>query len=336
MHNYFSAWYQSAGIATEHIPLAKRWEAIEAFAVDGDGATSLTQVFYGLAPSDPSFEQKFRVAFNKADPNFQMSGNDRELLVLAGAALVAVMDNGAQELADLAGLCLVCAAVQNVRAAPAVPEIPEIAVKYLSKRSAGRVEPEEDGAASKLSAALTEKGEPYDVLASEFQKLQLQFPIIAEESNMLWWLFSETSRDLDERWSRLPLGAVCLVTARELAVLTKVIPGPVAARAFLDRAIRSGRSTVKASISITDVINETPKNWRDANYQKPLPNELNGILPINQSVRLSVEASDDSAWRSMFKTSTGISASAKTAPDKIAYQIFLEHLTARSFAAVKS
>lgn len=332
-HKYFSDWYRSASVPPDNIPLEKRWEAIEAFDVDAAEVTSLTQLFYELRLSDASFPERFRTEFNKADPNFQMSGNDRELVVLAGAMLVEVMDNYTREFADLAGLCLFCAAFQNVRAA-AVPQIPELAVTYLSKRSANRAAPVKGSAESKLVDALTAAGGPYATLAPEFQKVQLEFPIVAEEINALWWLFSETSRDLKQRLSELPVGAVCLVSGKELADLTRIMPGPLAARAFLDRAVRAGRRKIAASISIADVVSQAPKVWRAAHYGKPLPNELDGILPMNQAVRLSVQALDD-AWRPMFETATGISPDAKSAPDALAYQTYLEHLAAGSFAALK-
>ena len=98
MHNYFGDWYRSASVPPDSIPLAKRWEAIEAFNVDAAEVASLTQLSYGLNLSDASFPQRFRTAFNTADPNFQMSGNDRELLVLAGATLVDVTENGEREI----------------------------------------------------------------------------------------------------------------------------------------------------------------------------------------------------------------------------------------------
>jgi hypothetical protein len=333
-HRYFGDWYRSAGVPPENIPLEKRWAAIETFTVDASEVASLTQVFYGLALSDTSFPERFRTEFNKADANFAMSGNDRELLVLAGAALVHVMERGVREIADLSGLCLVSAAFQNVRTA-GVPQIPELGATYLSKRSANRAALVDGSAESKLLAALTDAGEPYSEFAPEFQKVQSEFPIVAEETNMLWWLFSETSRDLEQRLSDLPVGAACLVTGKELADLTRVIPGPIAARAFLDRAVRSGRKKVPTSISIADVVNHAPRAWRTEHHAKPLPNELSSILPMNQAVRLSLQAPDDNTWRPMFETATGISPAAKNAPNAFAYQVFLEHLAARSFVALK-
>ena len=165
--------------------------------------------------------------------------------------------------------------------------------------------------------------------------MQLEFPILAEETNALWWLFSETSRDLKQRLSGLPVGAACLVTGKELADLTRIVPGHLAARAFLDRAVRAGRRKIAASISIADVVSQSPKVWRAEHYGKPLPNELDAILPMNQAVRLSVQAPDDDAWRPMFKTATGVSPDVKSAPDALAYQTYLEHLAVGSFASLK-
>lgn len=334
MNSYFGDWYRSAGIPPEGVPLAKRWEAIESFEADVGGVSSLTQVFYKLGLSDSSFPEKFRSAFNKVDPGFPMSGNDRELIVLAGAELVDVIERGSRDVADLAALFLVCGAAQNIRTAT-VAQIPEIAVKYLSQRSVQRAKPEKDGKEEALSKALAAVGEPHSKLAPEFQKLQLEFPIVKEESNMLWWLISETSRDVNQRWSEMPLGMVCMLTGKELADLTRIIPGPFAARAFLDRAIRSGRDEVAASISISDAVKDTAKTWRDSHFSKALPTGLEGILPLTHAVTLSVQSSNETGWKSIFKAATGIGATGKSSPNLLAYQFYLEHLTARSFIEMR-
>lgn len=335
MNNYLSDWYRSAGVSPENIPLTKRWEGAASFDVDAGEISLLAQVFYQLNLSDPLFPERFRKAINKADPNFSMSGNDRELIVLAGAALVDAIERGSRDIADLAALFLVCGAVQNVRTALAVPQIPEFAAKHLSQRSVERATPEKDGKEETLLKALVAAGEPVSKLAPEFQKLQLEFPIISEESNMLWWLISDTSRDVSHRWSEMPLGMACMVTAKELADLTRIIPGPIAARAFLDRAIRSGGNEVAASISIAKAVNDTAKTWRDSHFSKPLPTGLEGVLPLTHAVVLSARASDDKTWQPMFKAATGIAATAKSSPDAVAYQFYLEQLAVRSFTEMK-
>jgi len=321
MNSDFGDWYRAAGIRPESIPLSKRWEAVESLDVDAGEISLLAQVFYRLNPSDPEFPRRFRKAFNETDPSFAMSGNDRELMVLAGAGLVDAIDRRARDIADLAAFCLVCGAVQNVRAAD-IPQIPEIAAKYLSKRSVERAKPKQDG-------------EEDNELAPELQKLLLEFPIVSEETNMLWWLISETSRDVSKRWSEMPLGMVCTLSGKELADLTRILPGPIAARAFLDRAVRSGRDEVADSISVADVVNKTEKTWRGSHFSKSLPAGLEGILPVTHAVILSVHASEDKAWRPIFKTATGIAATAKTSPDAISHQFYLEQLAVRSFTEMK-
>ncbi len=322
MNSYFGDWYRAAGISPEGVPLSERWQGAASFEVNASEISLLAQVFYQLNPSDSLFPERFRKSINESDGTFPMSGNDRELIVLTGAALDDLMTRGSRDMADLAALCLVCGAAQNIRAA-AVPQIPEIAAKYLSQRSVERAKPEKDGKEEALK------------LAPELQKLLLDFPIVSEESNLLWWLISETSRDVNKRWNEMPLGMACVLTGKEIADLTQIIPGPIAARAFLDRAIRSGRKRVAASTSIADIVNETDKKWRGSHFSKPLPNGLQGILPLTHAVVLSVQASDDDAWQSIFKSTTGIAATEKGSPDAMAYQFYLEQLATRSFTAIK-
>lgn len=332
MHDYFGEWYRTAGIPPESVPLAERWKAVEKFSPNSTDVALLIQLFFQLTLSHSSFPERFRKALHDTDVTMAMSGNDNELIVLAGAEVIDVIDRADRELADFAALCLVCAAAQNLRQNPLVPDIPERGTKYLKKRSEDRAKPVKDSPEGKLFDALTALNAPHSDLAAEFQKLQLRFPLVDEETNMLWWLVGDTSRDLDKRWSELDAGAVCSVGAAELADLTKVLPGPVAARAFLDRAVRSERKKVPASLSIAEVVSETPKEWREKRHKTPIPNELAGLLPIHQAMTLSVQADDDGAWRNLFKTATKIPTTAKGSPDAVAYQIYLEHLTARSFA----
>src|SRR5258707_9639497 len=260
MNRNFGDWYRSAGITPDSEKLPKRWEGLEAYSPGEDGVVSLTRLFYQLGEPKEVFLTEFRSAIQKTDPTFPMKGNDRELIVLAGAELIDVIERASRGLADLAALCLVCAAVQNLRKGPAVPEIPEIAARYLSKRAASRALPEKKP--SEMIEKLTKLGDPYNSLAVEFQKLQLEFPIVAEESNILWWLVSEYSRDLDKRWSKCSVQEISIVAGKKLADLTRVIPGPVAAAAFLDRVVQSGRTKLTSSVSVTNALSKTPLEWR--------------------------------------------------------------------------
>jgi hypothetical protein len=335
MHDYFGEWYRTAGIPPESVPLAERWNAIEEYGPASADVALLTQLFFELTLSDASFPQTFRKALHDVDVTLPMRDNDNEMIVLAGAELINLIERGERELADFAALCLVCAGAQNLRRNPLVPDIPDRAAQYLKKRSEHREAFVKDSPQGKVFDGLTAAGGPYSDLAIEFRKLQLRFPLVDEETNMLWWLMGGTSGDLNRRWGELEVGAVCAIGAAELARLTRVLPGPIAARAFLDRAVRSERKKIPVSISIAEVVSGTPKEWREKYHQTPVVNRLTGLLPIHQAMTLSLQAQDNGAWRPVFNTSTKILATAKAAPDSVAYQIYLEHLTARSFAEME-
>src|SRR5262245_42860561 len=132
MHKDFAEWYRGAGIPPTGETLPKRWEAVEKYLVGPEDIVSLTRLFYRLGKPSDEFLNPFRTSFQSADPAFPMRNNDQELLVLAGAKLINVIERSPTDLADLAALSLVCAAAQNLRGSPAVPDIPEIAAGYLS------------------------------------------------------------------------------------------------------------------------------------------------------------------------------------------------------------
>ena len=335
MHKDFAEWYRSAGITPDGETLLKRWAAIAAFEVDRSDVASLTRLFYRLGTPKEDFLKAFRAEFQKADAAFPMRGNDHELAVLAGAELVDTIERSSAPLADLAALCLVCAAAQQLRPTPAVSAIPETASRFLSSRATKRSQVDEGSSEGTLLKALTDLGSPYDKLAIEFHKLQSELSIVTEEANMLWWLLSEFSRDLNTPWRKLPAPAVPLIAGKELADLTRVIPGPIAAAAFLDRTIRSGRTKPPTLILTIAAVNETPVDWRLEYIKDSFPDEIEVIAPISYAVKLSLIAPENDEWVPMFTSATGIASNSKIAPHTLAYQLFLEGLLRRSFAAAK-
>ena len=65
------------------------------------------------------------------------------------------------------------------------------------------------------------------------KKLSTNFELLAEESNMFWWLVGESIRTLGESLIDLPHPARLLLAAKELAALTTLRPGPPSAKAIL-------------------------------------------------------------------------------------------------------
>ncbi len=346
MHKDFGEWYRLAGIEPNGEILPKRWAAIEEYRPSRDDVVSLARLFYDLGKPTEDFIEGFRNCFHKADPAFKMRDNDRELSVLAGAKLVDVMDHGNADLADLAALALVSAAAGNLRSCPSVRDIPEIAARYLSDRATNRALLGAGVAESEPAAPLFEElaalGTPHKELAEEIQRLaeeiqqlRRQLSLVAEESNMLWWLFSEHSRDEQQRWATFSVPAVTLMAGKELADLTTVIPGPIAAAAFLDRVIRSAKAKSPTVISVKDAINAVTIQWRQRYMPGACPCQLEDLLPIGHAVKLSLESPANDAWLPAFVRATGIASDATIPPHILAYQVFLEGLLSRSWKELR-
>jgi hypothetical protein len=341
MHKDFAEWYRAAGVPPNGDILPKRWEAIEKYEASRDGIVSLVRLFYRLGKPSEEFENAFRTAFQTADPAFQMRDNDQELLVLAGAKLIDVIERSPVELTDLAALSLVCAAAQNLRGSAAVPDIPENAARYLSKRTIERAregQGDSDSASSErktLFDGLTAAGAPINGLPAELERLQRELAVVSEESNMLWWLFSEHSHDLKQPWAKSTVPAVALIAGKELAELTRVLPGPLAATAFLDRVLRFAKAKPPNTILVVEAINDVSVEWRRIYAERNCPAELEDLAPISHGVKISLTAPENDAWFIAFKTGTGISADSKLVPHLLAYQVFLEGLLCRSWRMVK-
>ena len=112
--------------------------------------------------------------------------------------------------------------------------MPQIAARYIKRRTTARV--------ADIGAADQEED-------SKISRLERELTIVSEETNMLWWLISEYSRDRGASWMTVGPFATPIIAGKELADLTRVIPGPVAAAAFLDRIIRLADSSSSPSPS---------------------------------------------------------------------------------------
>jgi hypothetical protein len=335
MHEDFAGWHRSAGIEPDSEKLPKWWKAIEDFAAGREEIVSLTCLFYDVGKPGEGVLKEFRAALQNADPGFPMHGNDRHLAVLAGAELVDIIERGTRNHADLSALSLVCTAAQNLRKSPPVPEIPELAAGYLDKPANERTPPALKSGQVDIIDLLKKAGPPHDVLAPEFQKVQSELAVVAEEANILWWLISEHSRDLKQPWSKEKASAMCLIAGKELADLTRVIPGPLAALAFLDRVVKSGRTKRPSACSVVYAVNEAPLAWRGKVLKVDYPSELEALLPIRYAIKLSLSSPDRNVWPPLFEKASGISSDAAKELYILAYQMYLEALLCRAFDLAK-
>jgi len=316
MHKLFTAWLRAAGLEPNDGTSPKHWKVISEYLPTADEIISLARFYYGFSSQGDASLDKFGTALQDADTTFSMQDHKRQMSVFAGAELIAVIERDQDaRLADLAALCLVCGGAQSARADVPVPEMPKIAARYIESRTGKR--------------ASIPVGTVEEDADSRIGKLERELTIVSEEANMLWWLVSEYSRDRNQSWKRVGLSATSIIAGKELADLTRVIPGPVAAAAFLDRIVRfSDSARSRKPISVKGAIEKIPREWREQ-YAFKAAAGVEDLAPISNAIKLSLTVSDGDDWSPVFGKGTGLEADSKMAPNVLAYQVFLERLLAR-------
>ena len=349
MHTDFAEWYRAAGIKPNGDDLPRRWEAVTAFPMNAPEIGNAARLFYGLPEVDQGFPQRIRVALQKADPAVQMSGNDREIALIAGALLVETIVNVDFPLAFCAAFSAVCPAAKNLRRNPLVPAIPEIASNELagwsSERTYGDAEsktgPDKNlpakgaddlrslcqaGDVAALSEPLARLYQAVLKIQKSPAEFQHQLALQAEETNMLWWLFGEHSRDTNMQFSEFTPAAACLIGGKELADLTQELPGPIAAVAFLDKVVRKSRKKFPALVTIEDAVNDTPREWRKKILERSGVDSIGNLAPIMEAVRASLRVEEGESWAAIYLHSAGIKADGKLMPADLADQFYQENL----------
>lgn len=314
MHEYFSDWHRDMGLEPNDETSPKHWKVISEYLPTAGEIISFARFFYGFDGQGVSLD-KFGTALQDAETRFSMQQHKRNLVLFAGAELISVIERAVDDqLADLAALCLVCGGVQGVRTSVPVPDIPKRAARYIESRAKNRA----------ISNA-GDEGKP----DFRISKLERELAIVGEEANMLWWLVSEHSRDQNEPWEKIKLWATSIIAGKELADLTRLIPGPVAAAAFLDRIVRRSDLAKSAKpLSVKEAIDKTPPSWRQ-NYELKAASGIEDLAPISKALKLSLTVSAGDDWSPAFQKGTSLEADSRMLPNALAYQVFLERLLAR-------
>jgi hypothetical protein len=314
MHIHFTDWHREANIEPNDETSPKHWKVIEEYTPEAKEIISLARFFYGFHDPDTISLNGFGTALQDADTKFSMQRDTLLLSVLSGAELIDVIEqHDDQQLSILAALCLLCGAAQGARKSIPVPSMVKTSARYI-----------ENVASKRASNAIVSEEPEND---SKLRKLESELNIVAEETNILWWLISEYSRDRAVSWKTLKLQAASIIAGKELADLTRVIPGPVAATAFLDRIMRfSDSRNSKKNIKVMHAIESTPLEWRK---HYPLEHtDLVDLMPIGQGLKLSLTIADGDDWSGVFQKGTVIEANSEMKPMVLAYQVFLERMLA--------
>jgi hypothetical protein len=273
MNPMFGEWYRAASLDPQNVNLETRWAGIEKHkgAKELSFAAEVVRLFLDIGKATDGFLSAFRQPFFDADNSgFRMSDNDLELRMLAGVLILEMLQRK-DAFADGVALVALAAAAPDLRKkVPVLQEVLPAASNYLFDRSAlvrrpGPTKPK--SALTSIEAELAEitqlattnpagtwkpaetairrvsenVSKVSEYLESRILHLQKRQDHLAEEANIVWWLFAGADRISFESYSGQPEVAAALSCARDLAGLTVLLPPPLAAPAYIERCLSTHR-----------------------------------------------------------------------------------------------
>lgn len=360
MNTYFSDWYREANINPEHSWLEPRWKAVELAAQDASATSicELARLYHAREAKDPDFEQQFRLKFQETDNAFQMSGNEFEISLLAGATLMQIMQTYDHDGAIAAALAIVCPTLQGACVKGIVSDIVVRTQEYLSRArvelrsnppSPSRMIPArfDDETLKPLVDFCTannhaEVGKQLSILfkqvtptlkslTEDLQTLQEYQLLYREESDILWWLTGKFSRDLEIPFRDIAAKAICIVAGKELADMTCILPGPLGVPAILD-AVISPALPDNPEVTVSEAVYETDHDWRERLVKSLPPSASLDLSPVLFAVNESLRSGSATAMQSVFKSQFGINAKTMIRSAQLAQQVYDECLFHRAIA----
>lgn len=115
------------------------------------------------------------------------------------------------------------------------------------------------------------------------------------------------------------------MAGKELADLTRTVPGPASSGALLDKVVKFAKSKPPAQIILNDAIAGLPAAWRES-FIKTIPQTLLFVCPVSHVIKMSLELAVGGAWVQAIQGATKIQRGGTISPRLLAYQVFLERL----------
>jgi len=347
-------WYRLAKITTDAETLKSRLKSIAQLskATKFNEKIDLIRIFNQNKKESQDTLDNLSSIFLKQDPTFN-ANDDIEISILAGATLIFSLDNNGSLISNLIAQAVICHDFSDLSPRVPLPDQKNEFKQYLFKQAVLKRNEDLAVSTSKISLdevhenlvevlksnAIDQIKEPLieylraidskidtldEKLSVEFKKAHAAIKYQREETNILWWLFSEYCNELENPVKNLKQEEACLVIGREIANYPKEIPGPISIEAFLNKMLISCKGANNKKLSIKEAIEGTNRSWREAIY-KNFSTDYIDLLPLTFALIRSVETKDDS-WIQPFQDETKIDPNKKIEALKLSNQIYNETL----------
>jgi hypothetical protein len=353
MNKYFSDWYREVNLEFDEPTLEKRWEGIEALTSKiskvYESVLEIVKVFLGLPNKGESFIDKLCENFKKTDATFPMRSNNNELKVLSGATIVQLIETKSTDFASLVSLAVLCGGFQSSRKV-LLNDVFLIAQQHLKtaslemrqainhvnhkinkidlnnelielkKNIEGNLFPNSQAQFEAIFKKIISSINSISATHAGFENTIL---LQQEEMDILWWIINKTSKYFLKSFVELGFYSSILVIPKELADITKILPGPYAANIFIDSMLSNFEEYENGSVTIQRAVNESSREWRKEVIDQY---DIDPIFPLHFAIYKSLETDNVDDWVSAVENGCKLKLKKKYAPNLISYQFYQECL----------
>jgi hypothetical protein len=363
MHKHFSDWYREIGLVPTPELLEKRWAAVETIVKDINDKELLALVctLNHSGHCYPQYAEKFVQYFYNTDTTFPMRNNQNELRVLAGACLAEIFLKS-EDFALIAAAGTISSSFAIPSAEPPFVDVTRDAANALAQASYGlRADFQYNDMPSygpQLDAAL--QALKTQAAANNLQQVQLVTPLIdgllktetmlielakksqgfvaqaqcrietlAEECNVLWWLFAGHSDNLKMAFTEIDKKALPIIVGKELANLITNLPGPTSVKAILAKAIQCPQKGNDCShFKISEAVNALTPEWRAsiAESDRTTACAFPCVFPLHVAIAIAVDLGVADWDKAFIKKIDHLKSDSVFSSTELAYQFYLESL----------
>jgi hypothetical protein len=281
--------------------------------------------------------------------------------ILAGAGIAHLLEGKSAHMAEIAALATTCGYFGGLRQDVPIADIPTLARSFLDEkpisRRGGRLSdagtkhnlptPQQLEAikaglnSNQIAGAAQPLMESLDAIVSSLREISSALVDspgsnravilrLQEETDILWWMFSGYSRDLERRFETLDRDSLAVLVGKELADLILVRPGPVSIRAIVARVIGATAGEVDGSTTIQKAISAVPAEWRDHLVGESTL-AWDGLTPLHAAAKVSRVVGPEEEWASGFERAVGISARSPIDRTTMSLQMYYERILRAAF-----
>ncbi len=347
MHHNFADWYQPLTFGHDRDTIELRWQGVTKVLDDVDCpmVTELTRIIFGYPIESEEFLDKFRQYFKEIDQTFKTTGNDQEVMVLAGCVLAVLCDEYDRPEAPLSILTTSACGTRvpkveidlvnmanewvllngiNTRKRPkssnliTLPNKKEIdeAIQVFNDTP----DPPHAAEALKILGPCTSQliaQQNKAVLALD--RMQRTLKVQDEELQMLWWMVSGWSTKWNSRFDDIDIKARPIMLAKEAACMTDETSEPPSIKAVFSRAGIDG----SVELTIPETINACGVDNLKTLEPKSAP--CSAIFPLHFAISRALETGATSAWIAAWSKISGIKRKSQVTSLELAVQMFREH-----------